>query len=192
MIPEPQPHIDKWELDRVAFDIYKTRAERYLELGARCGGSLFENAKVIKIPGLLVTIDLPNSKWGEKGSEKSLQYVHKKLQEKGYITQNIIGNSRDPEIIQKIKSMKVKFDVLLIDGDHTPEGVQADINNYVPMVSKGGIVIFHDCGFCQGVHSSHKEGQETREGVHKVFKKFAQGKKSVIYQHTWGLGVVWV
>lgn len=36
------------------------------------------------------------------------------------------------------------FDILFIDGDHSPEGVRKDWNNYTPFVKHGGLVILHD------------------------------------------------
>jgi SAM-dependent methyltransferase/predicted O-methyltransferase YrrM len=37
-----------------------------------------------------------------------------------------------------------KPDLLVIDGDHTYEGVRQDILNFVPLVEAGGMVVFHD------------------------------------------------
>lgn len=39
----------------------------------------------------------------------------------------------------------IPIDLLFIDGDHTFEGVQRDIEAWVPKVKVGGRVIFHDC-----------------------------------------------
>jgi predicted O-methyltransferase YrrM len=36
------------------------------------------------------------------------------------------------------------FDLILIDGDHKREAVQAEIAKYVPMLQDGGFIIFHD------------------------------------------------
>lgn len=36
------------------------------------------------------------------------------------------------------------IDVLFIDGDHSPSGVQTDVNNWTPFVPIGGVVAFHD------------------------------------------------
>lgn len=36
------------------------------------------------------------------------------------------------------------IDMLLIDGDHHYEVVHADIENWLPRIKKGGVVIFHD------------------------------------------------
>ncbi len=39
---------------------------------------------------------------------------------------------------------KTKCDVLLIDGDHSYEGVKSDFDIYMPFVNKGGYIIFDD------------------------------------------------
>ena len=36
------------------------------------------------------------------------------------------------------------FDLIFIDADHTYEGVKSDFNNYLPMLSEGGVLGFHD------------------------------------------------
>jgi cephalosporin hydroxylase len=56
----------------------------------------------------------------------------------------IIGNSRDPEIVEQITG---SFDLIVIDGDHSYEGVKADIDNYLPMLRKGGFLVLHDTVF---------------------------------------------
>lgn len=35
-------------------------------------------------------------------------------------------------------------DVIFIDGDHTYEGVKADIKNWYPQMAKKGVMLFHD------------------------------------------------
>lgn len=37
-----------------------------------------------------------------------------------------------------------KVDVIFIDGDHTYEGVKADIDNWYPQMAKKGVMLFHD------------------------------------------------
>ncbi|MGD2133708.1 MAG: FkbM family methyltransferase [Maricaulaceae bacterium] len=37
-----------------------------------------------------------------------------------------------------------KYDVLILDGDHSFNGVKADYQNYLPMVRQGGFIIFDD------------------------------------------------
>lgn len=58
----------------------------------------------------------------------------------------IRADSKDPKTIKQLLEIlgQTKIDLLFIDGDHTYEGVKADFQNYSPMVSKGGMVVFHD------------------------------------------------
>jgi cephalosporin hydroxylase len=37
------------------------------------------------------------------------------------------------------------YGLIFIDGDHSYEGVKADIENIMPFLEKGGTIIFHDC-----------------------------------------------
>lgn len=41
-------------------------------------------------------------------------------------------------------AMAREYDVLIIDGDHSLEGVKADFENYAPMVRPGGYILFDD------------------------------------------------
>jgi SAM-dependent methyltransferase len=45
------------------------------------------------------------------------------------------------------------FDIILIDADHSYEGVYGDINAYLPKLKKDGYLVFHDygCGMWTGV-----------------------------------------
>ncbi|RZL39490.1 MAG: class I SAM-dependent methyltransferase [Pedobacter sp.] len=52
------------------------------------------------------------------------------------------GFSTDPSILQTLN--KEKFDLIYIDGDHTFEGVMADIKNLSPLIASGGIMVMDD------------------------------------------------
>jgi cephalosporin hydroxylase len=66
----------------------------------------------------------------------------------------IKGYSNDKKIIDKVKNVLDKIDILYIDGDHTYEGVAADFINYFPMVSKNGFIVFDD--YLPYTRDSHK------------------------------------
>lgn len=51
--------------------------------------------------------------------------------------------STDKEALEKV-AKKSKYDVLIIDGDHTLKGVADDFNNYLPFVHTGGLIVFDD------------------------------------------------
>lgn len=52
--------------------------------------------------------------------------------------------STEPEAVSE--ASRRKYDVLIIDGDHSYAGVKTDFENFAPMVRVGGYVIFDDYG----------------------------------------------
>lgn len=92
----------------------------------------------------------------------------------------IYANSQDPELI--VTKIPSSLDVLFIDGDHTYEGVKADLNNYAPLVKSGGRIILHDV--CSGYDP----------GVRQAFDEFieATGYEAEIFTSWVGLGQVLV
>jgi predicted O-methyltransferase YrrM len=78
-----------------------------------------------------VVVDLMN---GQSGQPELLQKVAEIVDAK-----IIKGNSR--EVHTQIDG---PFDMILIDGDHSYEGVKADWDNYFPKLESGGIICLHD------------------------------------------------
>ena len=69
------------------------------------------------------------------------------------------GYSQDPEVLENIPQ---EIDFLLIDGAHSKEGCALDIKNYVPRLTTGGIVFFHDYRACPGVKEAVHEAEELK------------------------------
>mgnify|MGYP001614033080 CR=1 FL=1 len=40
-----------------------------------------------------------------------------------------------------------QFDIVLVDGGHTAEESLSDVERFSPLITKGGILLFHDCLF---------------------------------------------
>jgi len=55
---------------------------------------------------------------------------------------NVVANSSKIETLSFVDDKKYSF--LLIDGDHSYEGVKRDYELYASLVEKGGFIIFHD------------------------------------------------
>ena len=45
-------------------------------------------------------------------------------------------------MVDEFKKLNLQIDYLFIDGDHSYQGVMDDFNNYLPFVSKDGIIVF--------------------------------------------------
>jgi Methyltransferase domain len=55
----------------------------------------------------------------------------------------IVGYSQNPEVISRA-STHAPFDILYIDGSHVKEDVRQDVENYVPMLKRGGLLVMDD------------------------------------------------
>ena len=126
--------------------IMKENCKSYLEIGTHYGHSLITNLQS-KYPSKYMAIDL-FKKWhdGTIDNMKGLVDDNVKLFNKNnYDCQVVKGNSKDKNIINKVKSyFSDGIDLLFIDGDHTYNGVLGDFELYFPLVNKGGYIIFDD------------------------------------------------
>jgi predicted O-methyltransferase YrrM len=52
--------------------------------------------------------------------------------------------STDPRLLRRKHPLLESFDLVFIDGDHTLEGAQADMQNWGTRVRPGGVILFHD------------------------------------------------
>lgn len=75
-----------------------------------------------------------------------------------------LGDSHSPEARAFLqRTVKGKFDVAFIDGDHSWEGVWQDVELTLPFCRKGALVIFHDTLACDGVKKAwHRLIKEKR------------------------------
>ena len=55
-------------------------------------------------------------------------------------------DSHDPKTVRRLERLLAgrSIDFLLIDGDHSYEGVKRDWELYEPLVTPGGLIAFHD------------------------------------------------
>lgn len=96
------------------------------------------------------------------------------------------GDSSHPKIIDYAPLRNRKFDVIMIDGDHTYKGVKKDFENYRKYLNEGGLIAFHD------IWDSH----ECRRQDCFVFELWEELKKEFEYIElghvkTWGgIGVL--
>ena len=58
----------------------------------------------------------------------------------------MIGNSNDPATRDLLLSQTQcdSFDFMLIDGDHSEQGVLRDADLYLALLRTGGLAVFHD------------------------------------------------
>ena len=99
------------------------------------------------------------------------------------------GDSHDPKMKEYIS--KYNWDFVMIDGDHSYEGVKADFYNVLPYLKKGTPVAFHDIVISDDHHKYGCYVGEFWEDLKKEYKatKFEEYKSNTDWA---GIGIVWV
>ena len=154
-----------WSFDYMGWSIspYQVRSEiasllrmanqihpRYvLEIGTASGGTLFLFTGIANPDATLISVDLPDGKFGGKRPE-SMAQLFKSFGKEGQTIQLLRADSHDIGTLSKVKDLLAgnTLDLLFIDGDHSYEGVRRDFEMYSSIVRKGGLVAFHD--ICEG------------------------------------------
>lgn len=103
----------------------------------------------------------------------------------------LIGDSKRivPELVSKINSTLENIDFILIDGDHTSQGVLADIANVLKLVPKKSItVLLHDSFNPECRKGIKLYNYDANSFVHNVELDFAKGVFNLkgLYRQMWG------
>jgi predicted O-methyltransferase YrrM len=128
------------EIDAFVEIIRDYKITSYLEVGAKFGGSLWKVAEVMRPRSRIVAVDLPGGtiKWPR--SKESLEACCHRLSGMGHYCKIIWGDSTDKAVIDEVRRYG-KFDLILIDANHTMPYLEKDWRNYGPL---GRMVAFHD------------------------------------------------
>lgn len=139
------PWQNKTEIYEFCKLITPIRPKVILEIGTASGGTLFLLTKCSNPNALIISIDLPEGRFGG-GYPYEFKLVYKYFatdNQKMFLFRKDSHKSSTLRKIKKILNNKL-IDVLFIDGDHTYEGVRKDFEMYTPLVKKNGIIAFHD------------------------------------------------
>ncbi len=116
-----------------------------VEIGTAAGGTLLLLARVAAPEALLVSIDLRGGGYGGGYSPWRRRIYRSFARERQQIVL-IDGDSHSPAIRDRLLRHLAgrQIDFLLIDGDHSYDGVRRDFEDYAPLVAPGGQVCLHD------------------------------------------------
>lgn len=133
------------ELASLLAEVRQLQPQTVLEIGTARGGTLFLWTRLAKDDATIVSIDLPNGKFGGGYSSRwgSIYQRFAKSTQKLCLLRE---NSHDSQTRLKAEQLfgGKPVDLLFIDGDHTYEGVKQDWELYSPLVRPGGMIVFHD------------------------------------------------
>jgi 23S rRNA U2552 (ribose-2'-O)-methylase RlmE/FtsJ len=119
------------------------RPQTVVEIGAGRGGMLAAYSAAAAGDATIVSVDLEGGPFGSGVSDAELRT--RANARPGQTLHLVRGDSRDPEIYERVHGLVPDgVDVLMIDGDHSYEGVSSDFRMYSQLVKPGGIVAFHD------------------------------------------------
>lgn len=124
----------------------KPGPKHYLEIGARRGGSFWMLTQAMPKGSLAIAIDLPGARWGDAESDRYLLDNTAELEARGYTAYAMLVDSHHASTALALENAAIMpaFDLILVDGDHTREGVELDFEMYRRYVAPGGMMAFHD------------------------------------------------
>lgn len=116
-----------------------------VEIGTAHGGTLYAWCRVAARDATIVSIDLPGGPFGGPDPPADLamlRHYGRPEQELHFLrddSHDVVTRDRLEGIL---RGRKVDF--LMIDGDHTYDGVKQDFEMYSPLVGAGNPIAFHD------------------------------------------------
>ena len=179
---------NKHELDRFIAFLKAEGVTRYLEIGAKFGGSLWHIGKSLPKGSKIVAVDLPHGDTSFKQSEQPLRECVSELRHRGYHVSLILGDSTDGKVINDVRALG-PFDACLIDANHTEPYVRQDFNNYGPMCR---MVAFHDISFfrAKGMPPG-KKPIEVPKVWREIKDRFRHQEIKIDPQDN-GIGILWM
>ncbi len=116
-----------------------------LEIGTAQGGSLFLFTKLADKNATIISIDLPKGDFGG-GYEEYKSDFYRSFVHPNQTIHLLRDDSHVEETRKKVETIvgNRKIDFLFIDGDHTYQGVKTDFLLYSQLMSKNGLIGFHD------------------------------------------------
>jgi predicted O-methyltransferase YrrM len=178
-----------WEIGQVRSLIEAHAGGVYLEIGSYMGGSLATYGGAMPAGSVLIAVDRPKT----PAIRANLEGVAAEMRDR-YACELILGDSRAPATFERASACLAdrKIDVLLVDGDHSVSGCTGDLDLYVPLVRKGGMVLMHDCGAPAAARPFSPVVREIVAGLHGVWQARSKGRRRIMIQEWAGYGGWWV
>lgn len=166
--------------------VKKAKPKVMVEIGTANGGTLLSLIKATA-PQKIVSIDLPAGQFGGGYAWYKIP-LFKSFVQGGQQLHLIRGDSHQKSTKQQLANILhgEQIDFLLIDGDHTYEGVKQDFEMYAPLVKKGGLIAFHDIV---------PHAKELNCGVDKLWNELVKQYPHQTFVENWkqglcGIGVI--
>jgi cephalosporin hydroxylase len=183
-----QPQQNAEELAEFLLFVQSIQAKRYLEIGSKFGGSLWAVANVMPVGSRIVSVDLPNAKWGRSDSEEALINCVNELERLGYDSYLIFGDSAKKSVVEAVRDLG-PFDLVFIDADHVEQAVWSDFQNYGMMTQ---YCCFHDVGQTSEVPAGRRpiEVRKVWNDLKKIYHDRAEFREIMHDKGINGIGIM--
>lgn len=173
--------MQKWEeLSALVKEVDELAPKVIVEIGVGKGGTSWCWSKLSSVQKL-ISIDLPNGPWGGGPDGLSIDYIQLNKSPQcsfTYIPADSQAESTMNAVLTLLAGSPIDF--LLVDGDHSHEGVKADYDKYSPLVRVGGLIALHD--ICE-----HDPAQDCHvDKFWAEIKKVSQYAEIIGEPKTWG------
>ena len=173
-----RPLQSRMEIEGLLGEVARLRPSTVVEIGTASGGTLFMLTRVSSADATIVSIDLPGGAFGG-GYPAWRAPLYRSFAKPGQRVHLLRRDSHDPATLEALRETLGgrRVDFLLIDGDHTYEGVRQDFEMYRTLVRPGGMIGFHDI-----VPHSAESGCE----VNRFWNEIRESCDSVEIVENWG------
>jgi cephalosporin hydroxylase len=125
--------------------VRRLRPRTVVEIGTAAGGSFYAWCAVADSTARVISIDLPGGSFGGGYAEADIP----RLRSYGRAGQRLSFIRADSHLESTRERVSAALDgepinFLMIDGDHTYDGVRRDFELYAPLLAPKGTVAFHD------------------------------------------------
>jgi predicted O-methyltransferase YrrM len=161
-----RPRQVRHEIETLAEIVADIEPSIMLEIGTERGGTFYIWNRLLNESATIISIDLPEKTTDSIPYDRFLKTF---TDDDGRI-EFIRGNSQNIQTIDEVNNVLdgQKLDFLFIDTEFTYDNVQADFENYTPLVRDGGLVAIHDIchpdgsvdDFWDEIHSSDQYNTE--------------------------------
>lgn len=166
------------ELAQLVATLQNRNLQTYLQVGSAAGGTerFICEQTAIKTLHIIDTGDHPEFHvWREQNRPA--------LEAQGVTILEHIGSSHDEEAEEFLAKHGLKYDLIGIDGDHTPAGARMDWKLIEPCLKPGALVWLHDI--------DHTKMRACDNGAYEVWVELKKRHKVIVEaMGTFGIGLV--
>lgn len=117
-----------------------------MEIGTAQGGTLYTWSRYLETPSMYISIDIPGRTFAKNFYRRRQHYFDSfdPDTDTAFVWQNSHLDETYDKVHQDLLGDEKNIDFLLIDGDHSYEGVKQDFETYKNLVGEGGVIALHD------------------------------------------------